>query len=91
MNKKHGGKTSTTDWVLLYTVRHQLAIHRRGWTLEPRRHHYRPNKDKTKVLHNHGPPVRPGVNPRGLSPCRPVTSVMPMSGSVSLGRTPRSS
>ena len=23
------------------------------------------NKDKTKVLHSHGPPVRPGMTPRG--------------------------
>ena len=31
-----------------------------GYLAAPRRHHRAANKDKTKVLHSHGPPVRPG-------------------------------
>jgi len=41
---------------------HQIAIHRWGWTLvlNPDGTTTAWNKDKTKVLHSHGPPVRPG-------------------------------
>jgi hypothetical protein len=47
-HKANGGKTSVKDCVLLCPFHHQVVIH-----------HFQ-NKDKTKVLHSHGPPVRPG-------------------------------
>jgi hypothetical protein len=61
-HKADGGTTSTTDCVLLCTFHHQIAIHRQGWTLvlNPDGTTTAWNKDKTKVLHSHGPPVRPG-------------------------------
>ena len=61
-HKKNGGTTSTKDCVLLCTYHHQIAIHRQGWTLvlNPDGTTTAWNKDKTKVLHSHGPPVRPG-------------------------------
>ena len=53
---------STADCVLLCTYHHQVAIHRQGWTLvlNPDGTTTAWNKDKTKVLHSHGPPARPG-------------------------------
>ena len=61
-HKKNGGKTSTKDCVLLCGFHHQIAIHRWGWTLvlNPDGTTTAWNKNKTKVLHSHGPPVRPG-------------------------------
>jgi hypothetical protein len=61
-HKKNGGKTSTTDCVLLCFFHHQIVIHRWGWTLvlNPDGTTTAWNKDKTKTLHSHGPPVRPG-------------------------------
>ena len=61
-HKANGGKTSTKDCVLLCTFHHQVVIHRWGWTLvlNPDGTTTAWNKDKTKVLHSHGPPVRPG-------------------------------
>ncbi len=61
-HKKNGGKTSTKDCVLLCTFHHQVAIHRWGWTLvlNPDGTTTAWNKDKSKVLHSHGPPARPG-------------------------------
>jgi uncharacterized protein DUF222 len=61
-HKANGGATSTKDCVLLCTFHHQVAIHRWGWTLvlNPDGTTTAWNKDKTKVLHSHGPPVRPG-------------------------------
>jgi HNH endonuclease len=61
-HKKHGGTTSVKDCVLLCWFDHQIAIHRWGWTLivNPDATTTAWNKDKTKVLHSHGPPVRPG-------------------------------
>jgi len=61
-HKANGGKTSVTDCVLLCTFHHQIAIHRWGWTLvlNPDGTTTAWNKDKTKVLHSHGPPTRPG-------------------------------
>ena len=48
--------------MLLCTYHHQVAIHRQGWTLvlNPDGTTTAWNKDKTKVLHSHGPPARPG-------------------------------
>jgi Domain of unknown function (DUF222) len=61
-HKRNGGKTSTRDCVLLCAFHHQVAIHRWGWTLvlNPDGTTTAWNKDKTKVLHSHGPPARPG-------------------------------
>jgi hypothetical protein len=61
-HKKNGGKTSTTGCVLLCTFHHQIVIHRWGWTLvlNPDGTTTAWNKEKTKVLHSHGPPARPG-------------------------------
>jgi hypothetical protein len=41
---------------------HQIVIHRWGWTLvlNPDSTTTAWNKDKTKVLHSHGPPARAG-------------------------------
>ena len=70
-HKANGGKTSVKDCVLLCSFHHQIAIHRWGWTLvlNPDGTTTAWNKDKTKVLHSHGPPVRPGDTPvyRGTS------------------------
>jgi Domain of unknown function (DUF222) len=61
-HKKNGGKTSVKDCVLLCWFHHQIVIHRWGWTLvlNPDGTTTGWNKDKTKVLHSHGPPVPPG-------------------------------
>ena len=61
-HKANGGKTSVKDCVLLCTYHHQIAIHRQGWTLvlNPDGTTTAWNKDKTKVLHSHGPPARAG-------------------------------
>ena len=61
-HKANGGKTSLTGCVLLCRYHHQVMIHRRGWTLvvNPDGTTTAWNKDKTKVLHSHGPPARAG-------------------------------
>jgi len=61
-HKANGGPTSVKDCVLLCWFHHQCVIHRWGWTLvlNPDGTTTAWNKDKTKVLHSHGPPVRPG-------------------------------
>ena len=48
--------------MLLCWFHHQIAIHRWGWTLvlNPDGTTTAWNKDKTKVLHSHGPPARAG-------------------------------
>jgi hypothetical protein len=64
-HKANGGTTSVKDCVLLCAFHHQVVIHRWGWTLvvNPDGTTTAWNKDKTKVLHSHGPPVRPGYGP----------------------------
>ena len=61
-HKANGGNTSLKDCVLLCSFHHQVAIHRQGWTLVLNADGTTTawNKDKSKVLHSHGPPVRPG-------------------------------
>ena len=61
-HKANGGKTSVKDCVLLCWFHHHVVIHRWGWTLvlNPDGTTTAWNKDRTKVLHSHGPPVRPG-------------------------------
>jgi hypothetical protein len=61
-HKADGGKTSTRDCVLLCSYHHQVMIHRQGWTLvlNPDGTTTAWNKDRTKVLHSHGPPARAG-------------------------------
>jgi hypothetical protein len=61
-HKANGGKTSVKDCVLLCSFHHQVVIHRWGWTLvlNPDGTTTARNKDKTKILHSHGPPARAG-------------------------------
>jgi hypothetical protein len=61
-HKANGGPTSVKDCVLLCWFHHQIVIHRWGWTLvvNPDGTTSAWNKDKTRTLHSHGPPVRPG-------------------------------
>ena len=61
-HKSRGGKTSLKDCVLLCWFHHQVVIHKLGWTLvvNPDGTTTAWNKDHTKTLHSHGPPVRPG-------------------------------
>ena len=61
-HKKNGGKTSVKDCVLLCWFHHQVVIHKWGWTLvlNPDGTTTAWNPDKTKVLHSHSPPARPG-------------------------------
>ena len=61
-HKARGGKTSVRDCVLLCSFHHQVMIHRQGWTLvlNPDGTTTAWNKNKTKMLHSHGPPARAG-------------------------------
>ena len=61
-HKANGGNTSLKDCVLLCSFHHQVAIHRQGWTLvlNPDGTTTAWNKDKSKVLHSHGPPAQAG-------------------------------
>jgi hypothetical protein len=64
-HKANGGKTSVKDCVLLCPFHHQIVIHRWGWTLivNPDGTTTAWNKNKSKVLHSHGPPRGPGNRP----------------------------
>jgi Domain of unknown function (DUF222) len=61
-HQAHGGPTSVKDCALFCFFHHQVVIHQWGWTvvLNPDGTTTAWNKDKTKVIHSHSPPVRPG-------------------------------
>jgi hypothetical protein len=61
-HKANGGNTSLKDCVLLCHYHHQVMIHRLGWILVVNADGTTTawNKDKTKVLHSHGPPACAG-------------------------------
>jgi hypothetical protein len=61
-HKANGGPTSVKACVLLCFFHHQIVIHRWGWTLvlNPDGTTTAWNPDRTKVLHSHSPPARPG-------------------------------
>jgi hypothetical protein len=61
-HKANGGTASVKDCVLLCFFHHQIVIYRWGRTLvvNPDGTTTAWNKDKTRALHSHGPPVRPG-------------------------------
>jgi hypothetical protein len=61
-HKARGGKTSVKECVLLCTFHHLIVIHQWGWTLALNGDGTTTawNKDRTKVLHSHGPPARAG-------------------------------
>ena len=64
-HKKHGGKTSTTDCVLLCQYHHDICIHRNGWGIEllPDGSVRVTSPDRQSVLRSHGPP--PAGQPSG--------------------------
>ena len=61
-HQAHGGPTSVTECVLFCFYHHQVVIHQWGWTviLNPDGTTTAWNKDKTKIIHSHSPPARPG-------------------------------
>jgi hypothetical protein len=60
-HRKDGGPTSVKDCALFCFFHHQVVIHQWGWTvvLNPDGTTTAWNKDKTKIIHSHSPPVRP--------------------------------
>jgi hypothetical protein len=61
-HQAHGGPTSVTGCALFCFFHHHVVIHQWGWTvvLNPDGTTTAWNKDKTKIIHSHSPPVRPG-------------------------------
>ena len=61
-HQAHGGPTSVTGCALFCFFHHQIVIHQRGWTvvLNPDGTTTAWNTDKTKIIHSHSPPARPG-------------------------------
>src|SRR3984957_479659 len=64
-HKRHGGKTSTTDCVLLCQYHHDICVHRLGWDLEllPDGSTRATSPDRKVILRSHGPP--PATQPGG--------------------------
>ena len=64
-HKKHGGKTSTKDCVMLCRYHHDICIHRLGWEFEllPDGSTRATSPDRQTVLRSHGPP--PTAQPTG--------------------------
>jgi Domain of unknown function (DUF222) len=67
--KARGGKTSVKDCLLVCWHHHHIEIHQNGWTLilNPDGTTTAWNKERTKVLHSHGPPARAGQPPPGTA------------------------
>jgi hypothetical protein len=62
-HKKHGGKTSSTDCVMLCQYHHDICVHRMGWDLEllPDGSTRATSPDGKTILRSHGPPpAQPG-------------------------------
>jgi Domain of unknown function (DUF222) len=59
-HKRHGGKTSSTDCVLLCQYHHDVCIHREGWEFEllPDGSTRARSPDGKTTLRSHGPPPR---------------------------------
>ena len=64
-HKRHGGKTSSTDCVLLCQYHHDICIHRLGWEIEllPDGSTRATSPDRKTILRSHGPP--PATQPTG--------------------------
>jgi hypothetical protein len=64
-HKRHGGKTSTNDCVLLCQYHHDVCIHREGWEFEllPDGSTRARSPDGKTTLRSHGPP--PTAQPTG--------------------------
>ena len=64
-HKRHGGKTSSTDCVLLCQFHHDVCIHRMGWEIEllPDGSTRVTSPDRATILRSHPPP--PTVQPTG--------------------------
>jgi Domain of unknown function (DUF222) len=64
-HKKHGGKTSTSDCVVLCQYHHDICIHRNGWDIEllPDGSTRATSPDRQTILRSHGPP--PKAQPSG--------------------------
>jgi Domain of unknown function (DUF222) len=57
-HKRHGGKTSSTDCVMLCQYHHDICVHRMGWNLEllPDGSTRATSPDGKTILRSHGPP-----------------------------------
>ena len=57
-HKKHGGKTSSTDCVMLCQFHHDVCVHRMGWDLQllPDGSTRATSPDGKTILRSHGPP-----------------------------------
>jgi len=64
-HKRHGGKTSVTDCVMLCQYHHDICIHRLGWEIEllPDGSTRATSPDRQTILRSHGPP--PTTQPGG--------------------------
>ncbi len=64
-HKRHGGKTSSVDCVMLCQFHHDVCVHRMGWNLEllPDGSTRATSPDGKTILRSHGPP--PATQPTG--------------------------